>query len=109
MPKVADLLPVRTEWSGSRQWKIDLPASLSPSGKRQRFFFETKQDATNFSDEQRTKRDNFGTKGVTGLSPSQLEQAARAFDAIEPYGVSLNEVVKDWVSRRKERDKTVTF
>jgi len=109
MPKIANMVPVRSKWAGARQWKIDLPASLSPSGKRQRFFFETKQDAINFSDEQRTRLGNFGTVGITGLSPSELEQAAMAFAAIKPYLVSLNEVVKDWVARRAARDTTVTF
>jgi integrase len=109
MPRTAAITPVRTKWAGPREWKIDLPASLSPTGKRQRFFFETKQDALNFSDEQRTRLGNFGTQGITGLSPSQLEQAAKAFDAIQPFNASLNEVVMDWVSRRKARDTTVTF
>jgi integrase len=109
MPKIAQMVPVRSQWAGSNQWKIDLPASLSPSGKRQRFFFETKQEAINFGQEQRTRIGNYGTAGVTGLSPSQLEQAALAFDSITPYSVSLNEVVKDWIARRKARDATVTF
>src|SRR5476651_2521011 len=109
MPKIANMVPVKSQWAGARQWKIDLPASISPSGKRQRFFFETKQDALNFSEEQRTRLGNFGTAGITGLSPSELEQAAMAFAAIKPYSVSLNEVVKDWVARRAARDTTVTF
>ena len=109
MPKIAKMTPVRSEWAGSRQWKIDLPASLSPTGNRQRFFFETKQEAINFGQEQRTRLGNFGTAGITGLSPAQLEQAAIAFDSIKPFSVSLNEVVKEWVARRRERDATVTF
>jgi integrase len=109
MPKIANLIPVRSQWAGARQWKIDLPASLSPTGKRQRFFFETKQDALNFGDEHRTRKENYGTAGITGLSPSQLEQAAKAFDAIKPFDTSLNEVAMDWVARRTARDTTVTF
>jgi integrase len=109
MPRRSTITPSRAEGHRVSQWKIDLPASLSPTGKRQRFFFETKQDAINFGDEQRTRMDNFGTAGITGLSPSELEQAAMAFAAIKPYSVSLNEVVKDWVARRVARDTTVTF
>jgi len=109
MPRRSTITPTRAEGHRISQWKIDLPASLSPTGKRQRFFFETKQDAVNFSDEQRTRLGNFGTVGISGLSPSELEQAAMAFAAIKPYSVSLNEVVKDWVARRAARDTTVTF
>jgi integrase len=109
MPRRSTITPSRAEGHRVSQWKIDLPASLSPSGKRQRFFFETKQNALNFADEQRTRLGNFGTVGITGLSPSELEQAAMAFAAIKPYSVSLNEVVKDWVARRAARDTTVTF
>ena len=109
MPKIAQMTPVRSQWAGINQWKIDLPASLSPTGKRQRFFFETKQEAINFGQEQRTRIGNYGTAGVTGLSPAQLEQAALAFDGIKPYSVSLNEVVKEWCARRVDRDATVTF
>ena len=109
MPKRSTITPSRAEGRRVSQWKIDLPASLSPTGKRQRYFFKTKQDALNFGDEQRTRIDNYGTAGMTGLSPSQLEQAALAFDSIKPYSVSLNEVVQDWVARRKAREKTVTF
>ena len=109
MPRRSTITPTRAEGHRVSPWKIDLPASLSPTGKRQRFFFETKQDAVNFSDEQRTRLENFGTAGISGLSPSELEQAAIAFDAIKPYSVSLNEVVQDWVARRAARDTTVTF
>jgi len=109
MPRRSTITPSRAEGHRIRQWKIDLPASLSQTGKRQRFFFETKQDALNFGEEQRTRMQNFGTAGITGLSPSELEQAALAFAAIKPYAVSLNEVVKDWVARRAARDTTVTF
>ena len=109
MPRRSSIAPTRAEGHRVSQWKIDLPASISPTGKRQRFFFETKQEALNFSGEQRTRMDNFGTAGMTGLSPSELEQAALAFAAIKPYAASLNEVVRDWVGRRAARDTTVTF
>lgn len=109
MPKRSTITPSKAKGRRVSRWKIDLPATLSPSGKRQRYFFKTKQDALNFGEEQRTKIGNYGTAGLAGLSPAQLEQAAHAFDSIKPYSVSLNEVVKDWVARRKARDTTVTF
>ena len=109
MPKRSSLEPSRASGRRVRKWKIDLPATISPTGKRQRFFFETKQDAENFAEDQRTKLTNFGTAGISGLSPSDLEQAAKAFDCLKPFTVSLNEVVRDWIDRRKAREATVTF
>ena len=43
----------------------------------------------------------FAWRGSTILPPSQQEQAANAFAELEPYGVTLNEVVQDWLARRK--------
>ena len=109
MPKRSSLEPSRASGRRVRKWKIDLPATISPTGKRQRFFFETKQDALNYAEDQRTKLTNFGTAGVSGLSPSHLEQAAKAIESLKSYSVSLNEVVQDWIDRRKAREATVTF
>ncbi|MCE0483216.1 MAG: tyrosine-type recombinase/integrase [Methylacidiphilales bacterium] len=108
MPKRSSIAPNKVQ-GRVKPWKIDLPSSLSPTGKRQRFFFATKQEASNFGDEQRTRIDNYGTAGLSGLSPAQLEQAALAFDAIKPHGVTLNEAIKEWCALRVARDATVTF
>jgi integrase len=109
VPRRSTIAPSRAEGRRLSPWKVDLPASLSPTGKRQRYFFETKQEALNFSEEQRNRLVNFGTVGLTGLSPSELEQAGMAFSALKPHAVSLNEVVQDWISRRIARDATVSF
>ncbi len=89
MPKSASLLPQRAKWAGSRQWKVELPARITRSGKRQRYFFDTKQDALNFCEEQRIRLQNYGTAGMSALGVTQLAQAAAAFEQLKPYHVLL--------------------
>lgn len=109
MPRTPSLRPQRCAWTGTRQWKVDLPGTISPTGKRERSFFETKAEAEGFAEKERIKLKNFGVRSGLSLSPAEQDQATQAFVDLKPYGVSLNEVVKDWLSRRKARDTTVTF
>jgi integrase len=108
MPKRFSLTPVHIP-GRSNPWKIDIPASVSPSGRRARYFFDTKQAALNFSEDQKMRLKNYGIAGQGTLSPSKLEQAGMAFEAIERYDVSLNEIVRDWIARREAAEASVTF
>src|ERR1051325_3176361 len=89
-------------------WRVNLPANISSTGKRERRFFDTKQKADTFCRQQRTRLENFGRNSST-LSPGQQEEAAIAFDRLRPYGVTLNAAVADFIARRKAREKSVTF
>jgi integrase len=109
MPRIASLSPQRAKWAGNRQWKVKLPARVTPSGKRQRYFFGTKQDALNFCEEQRIRLKNHGTVGMSALGVGQLAQAATAFEALKPYRVTLNEVVTVWITRRQAADASIPF
>ena len=48
------------------------------SGKRERYFLETKAEAEIYAESQRIRLENFGTRGASTLSPAQQEQAANA-------------------------------
>ncbi len=109
VPKPISLAPNRCTWTGSRQWSVNLPAKVSPNGKRTRHFFETKQAALNYCEEQRIRLVNFGVQGSTLLSPGQVDQAANALELLKPHGVSLNEVVQEWLSRKRAAEASVTF
>jgi integrase len=89
-------------------WRVNLPANISSSGKRERRFFESKREAETFCREQRIRLDNFGRNSGT-LTPGQQEQAAMAFERLAPYNVTLNSVVADFIARRVANDKSVTF
>src|SRR4030095_1460307 len=89
-------------------WRVNLPASISSSGKRERRFFESKREAETFCRQQRIRLENFGRNSST-LTPAQQEQAAIAFERIAPYGATLNTVVGEFVERRQAIAKSVTF
>src|SRR5947208_1056652 len=83
-------------------WMINIPASMSGTGKRQRYFFASKKDAEEYGKRQKQRVENYGTAAVA-LSPGQLEEAAAAFEEIKPLGVSLKEAVIDYVKRHRQR------
>jgi len=89
-------------------WRVNLPANISSSGKRERRFFSTKQKAETFCRQQRIRLDNFGRNAST-LTPGQLEQAALAFERLAPFGVELNAAVADFIARHVAKQKSVTF
>jgi integrase/recombinase XerD len=108
MPRIANIEPYKDP-NRVKPWRVDVPASISPTGKRQRFYFETKQRALNFCEEQRIRLKNFGVTGLEIIKPAQLEQAANAFQLLEPYDVTLNEVVNEWISRRRASEASIPF
>ena len=101
------LQPSKTQLK-STPWRVNLPASVSGSGRRERHFFRTRLDAETYCQQQRTRLQNFG-RNSTGLTPAQLEDAASAFEKLGPLGVSLNEVVAQFLQRRAAVERSVTF
>src|SRR6476646_7862002 len=100
MPKRSQLKPHK-DANRRTPWRVDIAARCSPSGKRERYFFATKAAAADYAEVARTRLANYGAMGSRILRPSQQEAAANAFTALGPYGVSLDAVVSDWISRRK--------
>jgi integrase len=107
MPKRFSLKPTETGPETS-PWRINIPARISQSGKRERKFFATKRDADNYSKLHRIRVENYGT-AATLLSPGQLEEAAKAFRDLAPFNATLNEAVTEYVSRREQDGQSVTF
>lgn len=110
MPKKLNLHPVKTTSTDrKRLWKVDVPASVSQTGKRQRFFFQTKALADGFSESERIRLKNFGLEGGSALTPSESEQSTNALRLLEPYGVTLNEVVTDWINRKRCAEASISY
>jgi integrase len=107
MPRRISLEPYPSGLKKS-PWRVNLPASISGSGKRERRFFERKKDAETFCLQQRIRLKNFG-RNASNLTPGQQEQAAIAFERLGPYAVTLNTVVAEFIERRKAREASVTF
>lgn len=89
-------------------WRVNLPATISSTGKRERRFFETKPEAETFARQQRVQLENFGRNAST-LTPGQQEQAAMAFERLAPYNVTLNTVIAEYIARREANERSVTF
>lgn len=107
MPRRLSLEPRKTglkKWP----WRVNLPANISGSGKRERRFFASRQLADTFCKQQRVRLENFG-RNSSALTPGQLEEAAHAFQRISAYGVTLNTVVSDFVRRHDAKGKSITF
>ena len=89
-------------------WRVNLPANITTTGKRQRRFFESKQVADTFCRAERIRLDNYGRNSTT-LTPGQQEEAAIAFERLSPYDVTLNTVVADFVARHEAQARSVTY
>lgn len=88
-------------------WTVNLPANITPNGKRVRRFFKTKVAADAFAEVHRIRQLNFG-RGSTMLTASQLEQATAAFERL-PEGVTLAAVVTEYLERRAASSRSVTL
>src|SRR5256885_1301278 len=89
-------------------WRVNLPANISSTGKRQRRFFDFKQAAEAFCRAERIRLDNYGRNSTT-LTPGQQEEAAIAFERLSLYNVTLNTVVADFIARHEAQAKSVTY
>jgi integrase len=89
-------------------WRVNLPATISGSGKRERRFFAKKPEAETFCRQQRTRLQNFGRNSST-LTPGQLEEASMAFERLAPFSAPLNVVVAEYIARRDAKARSVTF
>lgn len=108
MPKRATFKPVKVP-GRPRPWKVEIPARLSLSGTRERYFFETQGEAKNHAEKETTRIKNFGTQGGGLLTPSETEQAINALALLKPYKVSLNEVAQDWIARHVAASASEVF
>ena len=99
------LTPKRT--ANGKYWRVNIPASIAADGLRERRFFATKIEAETFSEAQRIRQLNFG-RGSSALSASQMEQAVAAFERL-PVGVTLAQVIGDWLRINDATSKSVTL
>jgi integrase len=107
MPKRFSLEPHKTGPETS-PWCVNIPARISESGKRERKFFATKSAAQTYGKAHRIRIENYGA-AATLLTPGQLEEAAKAFEQLRPFKATLNEAVTEFMARRNQDGRSVTF
>jgi integrase len=107
MPKRFSLEP-RKSGPVTSPWCVNIPARISESGNRERKFFATKSAAETYGKSHRIRIENYGT-AATLLTPGQLEEAAKAFEQLRPFKATLNEAVTEFMARRNQDGRSVTF
>jgi len=77
------------------------------AGKRKRSFFETKQAAKTFADEQNIKLINEGREGAE--FPTALRvMAQNAVEHLTPFGKTITDAVEHYLAHLKAREKSCT-
>lgn len=74
-------------------WKVEIPERLSPTGKRQRLFFVTRDEAKNYATELRKEHEQHGINASV-ISPSLADEATRAASLLAPFEISLLEAAR---------------
>ena len=108
MAKQAKFEPTKVK-DRALPWRVNVPPLFSETGARERRFFKTKSEAETFIDQTRIRIRNNGST-THGLSSVQREVAASAFRLLNGQSPSLLlEIVKDYLDRKAEHEKSVTF
>jgi integrase len=112
MPKNSSLRARRLPSLGNDalQWVINVPASLSPTGKRQRRFFGTREQAEVECELLKTRRINFGHSLLT-MSPERIAEAKACYQRLELEcpGVTLPQATEEFISVHKRRTASVSL
>ncbi|MFD0893853.1 hypothetical protein KBB96_10550 [Luteolibacter ambystomatis] len=77
-------------------WRVDVPSNLSSTGKRERLFFGSREQASYYAHRMKLHPD------LADDSHLAVE-AARALSYLEPFGLSLDEAVGMVVERLRGR------
>jgi hypothetical protein len=102
--KPIKLLPKKTP----KGWRINVPPILSENGKRQRFFFASRDEAEQFILPIRKKYRSGSFDTI--LSPSKSLFAHRAFELLgDRPPEELFQAVKSWLKQREQECASVTF
>lgn len=102
MPKQAKFRPVKSD----EGWRLNIPAKVSLSGRRERYFFQTREEALAEASKLRNRRDVFGAQ-ASAIAPGLAEQATAAAALLAPYGLSLLEAAERAVRIEKAKDESV--
>lgn len=91
-------------------WRLNVPASLSPDGKRSRRFFQSRDEAQGEAAKLRTQLAQHGT-GTRILPPAQADSAVRAFAMLGEGAPpeALLDAVREYVARHKTRLASMNF
>lgn len=87
-------------------WMINVPASLTETGKRERHFHKTRDKAKSHAAELREKFQEHGS-AAAAIKPSLAEDAIRAASLLVPWELTLTEAARR-VAAQMERESSST-
>lgn len=87
-------------------WRINIPASMTLSGKRERHFHKTRDQAAAHSQELREKFLEHGGNAST-ITPSLAEDAVKAVDLLRPWNASILEAARLYVAHKEREGASV--
>jgi integrase len=111
MPRISSLEPHKVasrERAGKAPWCLNVPAELSPTGRRQQLFFDLKKEAEAEAETLEARQDNFGFS-LTEMTPARIAEAAEAYKRLEGYPISLLDAVGMALALHKDRTSSIPF
>ncbi len=86
--------PIRfTPKNSPHGWRINIPAMISQTGKRQQLFYRTQKLALAAAEDLKKKKEDFGVQ-ARAISPSLAEKATAAANLLAPYGIDILEAAQ---------------
>ena len=105
-------MPRRPQFKITRRaagdYKVEIPASLSESGKRERMIRTTEKEARKVQADLKRQYHQFGTR-AGAVNPRLASEAHQAAELLNPFGATILEAAKEYISRRKAAGATVSF
>lgn len=104
--KAKPLTPVFDKKRNS--WRLSVPATIAPDGKRQRLFFDTKTAAEIEVQRLRGMTEKWGSEGRK-ISAALAQDAAKAAELLEGHDISLTALAASYIEAQEARTKSVSF
>jgi len=79
-------------WEAKQSWAVDVPAKLSPTGKRQRKLFPTRDKAREFAGDKKGEHNELGRSGVTAEQREWINYAENELGEL----TLLPDVIRHW-------------
>src|SRR3979490_1986569 len=113
MNTYAKLKPLKHNEPGrSKPWLLSVPPALSGTGKRQKLYFTTKDEADEAAEIYHVNRTN-GDASLKSLTPTGILEAAEAYKILResPFAntVTLTDCVRTAIEFYAGQAKSVTF
>lgn len=89
-------------------WKVEIPSTLSSTGKRQRAFFKSRDKARAFAQELETRHKAHGANSLN-IKPTLAEAAVRAEEILAPTGADLIEAAQAFLEQWEARHSSQLF